>query len=125
MYKEPIARMRAPVYFTKRYNKVYQNMLYLIACYRLIEQKRNNSRTSSSAERSIGPNGMVSQSMAKRQRKSAGKSSQKPIEQYEHKENWSSRLISGDSLLVMNSLLEKEGMGGKVIEFSRVERREG
>jgi len=29
---------------------------------------------------------------------------------YQHKENWSNRLIAGDSLLVMNSLLEKEGM---------------
>ncbi|MBS0424701.1 MAG: site-specific DNA-methyltransferase [Proteobacteria bacterium] len=36
------------------------------------------------------------------------------IEFYNHKENWSNRLIAGDSLLVMNSLLEKEGMGGKV-----------
>lgn len=33
---------------------------------------------------------------------------------YQHKENWSNRLIAGDSLLVMNSLLEKEGMAGKV-----------
>jgi len=36
------------------------------------------------------------------------------IEFYKHKENWSNRLIAGDSLLIMNSLLEKEGMGGKV-----------
>ena len=36
------------------------------------------------------------------------------IEFYKHKENWSNRLIAGDSLLVMNSLLEKEVMGGKV-----------
>ncbi len=36
------------------------------------------------------------------------------VEFYKHKENWSNRLIAGDSLLVMNSLLEKEGMGGKV-----------
>ena len=36
------------------------------------------------------------------------------IEFYKHKENWSNRLIAGDSLLVMNSLLEKEGMDGKV-----------
>ena len=36
------------------------------------------------------------------------------IEFYKHKENWSNRLIAGDSLLVMNSLLEKEGMNGKV-----------
>jgi len=36
------------------------------------------------------------------------------IEFYKHKENWSNRLVAGDSLLVMNSLLEKEGMSGKV-----------
>jgi len=36
------------------------------------------------------------------------------IEFYKHKQGWSNRLIAGDSLLVMNSLLEKEGMGGKV-----------
>ncbi len=36
------------------------------------------------------------------------------IEFYKHKENWSNRLIAGDSLLVMNSLLEKEGMGGQL-----------
>ena len=36
------------------------------------------------------------------------------IEFYEHDQNWKNRLIAGDSLLVMNSLLEKEGMEGKV-----------
>lgn len=36
------------------------------------------------------------------------------IDFYKHKEGWTNRLIAGDSLLVMNSLLEKEGMGGKV-----------
>ena len=36
------------------------------------------------------------------------------IEFYKHRDNWSNRLIAGDSLLVMNSLLEKEAMGGKV-----------
>ena len=36
------------------------------------------------------------------------------IEFYRHHHNWSNRLVAGDSLLVMNSLLEKEGMGGKV-----------
>src|SRR3984893_9087277 len=36
------------------------------------------------------------------------------IEFYKHKHNWSNRLIAGDSLLVMNSLLEKEGMAAKV-----------
>jgi len=36
------------------------------------------------------------------------------IEFYQHKHGWSNRLIAGDSLLVMNSLLGKEGMAGKV-----------
>jgi len=36
------------------------------------------------------------------------------IEFYKHKEGWTNRLIAGDSLLIMNSMLEKEGMGGKV-----------
>ncbi len=36
------------------------------------------------------------------------------IEFYKHMHNWSNRMITGDSLLVMNSLLEKEGMSGKV-----------
>src|ERR1700680_2105486 len=33
---------------------------------------------------------------------------------YRHAHGWSNRLIAGDSLLVMNSLLEKEGMAGQV-----------
>ena len=36
------------------------------------------------------------------------------IEFYKHPQGWSNRLIAGDSLLVMNSLLEKEGMAGKI-----------
>lgn len=36
------------------------------------------------------------------------------IDFYKHKEGWTNRMIAGDSLLVMNSLLEKEGMAGKV-----------
>ena len=36
------------------------------------------------------------------------------IDFYKHAHNWSNRLIAGDSLLVMNSLLEKEGMAGQV-----------
>ena len=36
------------------------------------------------------------------------------IEFYKHAKGWTNRLIAGDSLLVMNSLLEKEGMAGKV-----------
>ena len=36
------------------------------------------------------------------------------IEFYGHSHNWSNRLIAGDSLLVMNSLLQKENLAGKV-----------
>jgi len=38
----------------------------------------------------------------------------KAIEFYKHEQSWSNRLIVGDSLLVMNSLIEKEGIAGKV-----------
>lgn len=36
------------------------------------------------------------------------------IDFYEHEQNWTNRLILGDSLLVMTSLAEKEGLRGKV-----------
>lgn len=36
------------------------------------------------------------------------------IEFYQHGVDWTNRMIAGDSLVVMNSLLEKEGMAGQV-----------
>jgi adenine-specific DNA-methyltransferase len=36
------------------------------------------------------------------------------VDFYHHEQNWSNRMISGDSLLVMTSLAEKEGLKGKV-----------
>ena len=36
------------------------------------------------------------------------------IEFYQHGVDWTNRLIAGDSLVIMNSLLEKEGMAGQV-----------
>ena len=36
------------------------------------------------------------------------------IDFYRHRDGWSNRLIAGDSLLVMNSLLEKEALAGQV-----------
>lgn len=39
---------------------------------------------------------------------------EKEFDFYSHTKNWSNRLIAGDSLLVMNSLLEKEKMADKV-----------
>lgn len=41
---------------------------------------------------------------------------------YHHEKGWSNRLIAGDSLLVMNSLLQKESMAGKV-QMKRRRRR--
>jgi adenine-specific DNA-methyltransferase len=38
----------------------------------------------------------------------------KLVEFYQHELHWTNRLILGDSLLVMNSLAEKEGLKGKV-----------
>ena len=38
----------------------------------------------------------------------------KPKHYYKQAQNWRNRLIQGDSLLVMTSLLEREGMAGKV-----------
>jgi adenine-specific DNA-methyltransferase len=36
------------------------------------------------------------------------------VEFYKHDRGWGNRLVAGDSLLVMNSLLQKEGMAGQV-----------
>ena len=36
------------------------------------------------------------------------------IEFYRHRDHWTNRLIAGDSLLVMQSLLAKDGLGGQV-----------
>jgi len=36
------------------------------------------------------------------------------VDFYKHDRGWANRLVSGDSLLVMNSLLQKEGMAGQV-----------
>tara|TARA_R100000687_G_scaffold25326_2_gene21478 strand:+ start:25329 stop:28760 length:3432 start_codon:yes stop_codon:yes gene_type:complete len=36
------------------------------------------------------------------------------IDFYKHERDWANRMIAGDSLLVMNSLVQKEGMAGQV-----------
>ncbi|MDK2123699.1 site-specific DNA-methyltransferase [Parachitinimonas caeni] len=38
----------------------------------------------------------------------------KAVDFYKHERDWANRLVAGDSLLVMNSLLQKEGMAGQV-----------
>lgn len=44
----------------------------------------------------------------------AGMDIRENLEAYEHKGPWQNRMILGDSLVVMNSLLEFEGLGGQV-----------
>ena len=39
------------------------------------------------------------------------------VDFYKHERGWSNRLVAGDSLLTMNSLLRKEGMAGQVQMF--------
>ena len=36
------------------------------------------------------------------------------IQSYMHKDSWKNRMIAGDSLIIMNSLLRKESMSGRV-----------
>ena len=61
-------------------------------------RKRNGSETQLSFFASPGENPPLRQA----------------VDYYKHLHNWSNRLIAGDSLLVMNSLIEKEGLGGGV-----------
>ncbi len=75
---------------------------------RIIHQVRNLSPAGGGG--SAGGGGGQQLSMFEQDKKPL----REAIEFYKHRENWSNRLIAGDSLLVMNSLLEKEGMGGKV-----------
>ncbi len=73
---------------------------------RIIEQVRLDDavRTGSDSDRVLQPSLFETEKKPLRE----------AIEFYKHKDAWSNRLIAGDSLLVMNSLLEKEGMAGKV-----------
>ena len=59
-------------------------------------------------------NGQADQQMSLFQSPEENPPLREAIEFYKHPHNWSNRLIAGDSLLVMNSLLEKEGMAGHV-----------
>jgi adenine-specific DNA-methyltransferase len=59
-------------------------------------------------------NGQADQQMSLFQSSEENPPLREAIEFYKHPHNWSNRLIAGDSLLVMNSLLEKEGMAGQV-----------
>jgi len=61
-----------------------------------------------------GNNGAVPEQPSLFERKEENPPFGQAIDFYKHAHGWSNRLIAGDSLLVMNSLLEKEGMAGQV-----------
>jgi len=73
--------------------------------------ERIDPRTIIEAVRKRNGNGWVQGSLFEEERQEPLREA---IEFYRHKHGWSNRLIAGDSLLVMNSLLEKEGLAGKV-----------
>jgi adenine-specific DNA-methyltransferase len=73
--------------------------------------ERIEPRTIIEAVRKRNGNGWVQGSLFEEERKEPLRQA---VEFYRHAHGWSNRLIAGDSLLVMNSLLEKEGMAGKV-----------
>ena len=75
--------------------------------------ERIDSRTIVEAVRRRNGNGQPIQSLLF-ESKGENPPLREAIDFYRHPHEWSNRLIAGDSLLVMNSLLEKEGMAGQV-----------
>jgi adenine-specific DNA-methyltransferase len=66
-------------------------------------------RSAQTAENTPEPQSWLFESDAER-----AKRRNDAIEFYQHKDKWTNRLIAGDSLVIMNSLLEKEAMAGQV-----------
>ncbi len=69
--------------------------------YRLREERRDAGQPMLFSEEELG-NNIVEDEL------------ERVTEYYKHPMEWKNRLIQGDSLLVMNSLLQREGMAGKV-----------
>ncbi|OHB37592.1 MAG: DNA methylase [Planctomycetes bacterium GWA2_50_13] len=74
--------------------------------------ERIDTRTIMDAVRKRNGNGQEQLSLF--QTKEENPPLREAIEFYKHRHNWSNRLVAGDSLLVMNSLIEKEGLAGQV-----------
>ena len=70
--------------------------------YRINEQKRNEDQVSLFDNEGFDAPNAIEDELAK------------VTEYYRHTDKWKNRLVQGDSLLVMNSLLKREGMAGKV-----------
>ena len=70
--------------------------------YRITEQKKNEAQ------------GTLFDNDDPAMRTSVEQEFERIAEYYKHSDKWKNRLIQGDSLLVMNSLLQRENMSGKV-----------
>lgn len=70
--------------------------------YRIHEQKRNEAQISFFDDENFEYSHVIEDEL------------ERVTEYYRHTDKWKNRLIQGDSLLVMNSLLNREGMAGKV-----------
>ena len=70
--------------------------------YRINEQKRNEDQVSLFDNEGFDAPNAIEDELAR------------VTEYYRHTDKWKNRLVQGDSLLVMNSLLKREGMAGKV-----------
>ena len=70
--------------------------------YRITEQKKNEAQ------------GTLFDNDDPAMRTSVEQEFERIAEYYKHSDKWKNRLIQGDSLLVMNSLLQRENMAGKV-----------
>lgn len=70
--------------------------------YRINEQQRNEDQVSLFDNEGFDAPNAIEDELAR------------VTEYYRHTDKWKNRLVQGDSLLVMNSLLKREGMAGKV-----------
>ncbi len=79
-----------------------QPEMLINSLYRINEQKRNEEQVSLFDNEGFDAPNAIEDELAR------------VTEYYRHTDKWKNRLVQGDSLLVMNSLLKREGMAGKV-----------
>ena len=79
-----------------------QPEMLINSLYRINEQKRNEEQVSLFDNEGFDAPNALEDELAR------------VTEYYRHTDKWKNRLVQGDSLLVMNSLLKREGMAGKV-----------
>ncbi|MEK6480151.1 site-specific DNA-methyltransferase [Catalinimonas sp. 4WD22] len=70
--------------------------------YRIVEEKKNPDQMDLFSTNELFGNALERDEL------------EKVSDYYTHQDGWSNRMIQGDSLLVMSSLLEREGMAGQV-----------